>query len=349
VVASFAVAALTHQVLEDPVRRWTWLSARRGWSLAAGLALTAVSVTAAFGLSAATAADSAVNRPVAATRNAAPVVLQMTPEQARALVPGMRDCHALAPVVVAPADCTFGDPAGKVTIALVGDSHAQQWFPPLLSLAVKNGWRLLAFTKDACAYMDVPIWHLTLNRPYRECTTWRANVNARLKAAGHIDAVVVARTAQSRNLTLDGSGRRISYLEPGRVAAAWAAGAAKTFAGLERLTSHIIVLKDNPLAPTDIPACLSAVGSAVAECAFPRSSPEQGASLDAGLIAAEQSVSPPIVSWLDMTDDLCEPTVCPAVDRRGLIIYRNRDHLTVAETLALRDTLGRKLAVIMAS
>jgi len=349
VAASFVVAALTHRVLEDPVRRSRWLSARLGWTLVAGLALTAVSVAAAFGLADAGDTDLAVNKPVIAIKNAAPVILRMTPEQARELVPGIRDCHATARMVKAPADCTFGDPAGKVTIALVGDSHAEQWFPALLSLAVEKHWRLLSYTKDACAFMDVPIWHIALARPYLECTAWRANVAARLKAAGHIDAVVIARTAAYRGLTIGSNGQRLSYFSTAAVDAMWAAGAAKTFAGLEKITSHIVVLKDNPFAPTDIPACLSSAGTDVAQCAFPRSDGLYGASLDAGLVAAEQSVALPNVSWLDMTDQFCDPTMCPAVDSRGLIIYRNHDHLTVAEILALRDIFATKLADIMAN
>ena len=51
-------------------------------------------------------------------------------------------------------DCTYGGKGAAVSIVLLGDSHAAQWFPALEPIAVKRNWRLLAMTKSACAMVD---------------------------------------------------------------------------------------------------------------------------------------------------------------------------------------------------
>ena len=40
-----------------------------------------------------------------------------------------------------PRDCVYGDTSAAFTVALVGDSHAAQWFPALLEVAEARHWR----------------------------------------------------------------------------------------------------------------------------------------------------------------------------------------------------------------
>ena len=50
-----------------------------------------------------------------------------------------------------PADCVYGDPEGKRTAFLFGDSHAAQWLPALDRYARQQGWRLEFHTKSSCS------------------------------------------------------------------------------------------------------------------------------------------------------------------------------------------------------
>ena len=70
-----------------------------------------------------------------------------------------------------------------VTVALVGDSHAAQWFPALDVLARRHDWRLVVFTKISCRFVDLPIYSRDLKREYTECERWRELVVARLAGA----------------------------------------------------------------------------------------------------------------------------------------------------------------------
>jgi len=54
-------------------------------------------------------------------------------------------------------DCVFGAEDSETTVALVGDSHAAQWFPALEKLADDQGFTLHVFFKSGCPYMDPDI------------------------------------------------------------------------------------------------------------------------------------------------------------------------------------------------
>jgi hypothetical protein len=68
-----------------------------------------------------------------------------------------------------------------VIVALVGDSHAAQWFPALEVLAKRHDWRLEVFTKISCRFVDLPIYSRELKREYMECERWRELVVSALQ------------------------------------------------------------------------------------------------------------------------------------------------------------------------
>ncbi|WP_134774604.1 acyltransferase family protein [Ornithinimicrobium flavum] len=50
--------------------------------------------------------------------------------------------------------CWYGDPEGGTTVALVGDSKAEQWSSALHAVAAAEGWRLKVYTRSACGFVD---------------------------------------------------------------------------------------------------------------------------------------------------------------------------------------------------
>ena len=52
-----------------------------------------------------------------------------------------------------PRRCEIGDTEDPVrTVALVGDSHATQWFPAFDRLGKEQGWKVVTFTKSSCPF-----------------------------------------------------------------------------------------------------------------------------------------------------------------------------------------------------
>jgi len=353
VVVSFGLSAASHRLLEDPVRRSSWLAVGRRRSVGMGAALTTLTVV---GIAVALPVTSGAPRgpvlaPVAAVRpSQAPaasreadrrVLLSMTPAAARADDPvGTRDCYAGYLRVSVPTDCRFGDPNGRRRIALIGDSHAEQWFPALRRAAERHHWQLWLFVKTACPMIGLEARLPQFHDAYPWCTSWRASVLDRLATMPRFDAIVVSHygdllTQSSRFSSPDGAA-----LDAHTLPAAWQRSWTATGRELSSYARRVVVLRDVPKPPTDVPACLATHGTDARPCSFSR---ERGFAHADVLYAAEHRADVPGQRFLDVDDLLCPGDPCPVVTAGGTIVYRDAHHLTATFSRDLAGVLGRRL------
>ena len=76
-----------------------------------------------------------------------------------------------------PARCVFGvERRPTRRVALLGDSHAIQWFPALVPIAKAQGWALELDTKSACHPSDSVQYEANMGGAYTECVEWRTNL-----------------------------------------------------------------------------------------------------------------------------------------------------------------------------
>jgi peptidoglycan/LPS O-acetylase OafA/YrhL len=235
-----------------------------------------------------------------------------------------RDGCAAQVAVIRPPDCVYGDPEGDITIALVGDSHAGQWFPALETLANARGWRLLPYVKLSCPFIDMRVEHLTLKREYTECAAWREEVIAVL-AERRPDIVVVTMSHRgifptlAADRTLEREGEAI-----GRA--------------VLRLPGRALVMIDTFRTSTDIPGCIAANPADVRPCAISR---EIGMTRYFGVrerIAAEVAGA----GVVDLISSVCAAMPCQVV-RDGMIVYRDNHHLTATFSASLAPALEAAL------
>jgi hypothetical protein len=234
------------------------------------------------------------------------VRLNLSPAAARKDFPtGLHGCYGSLTTTVAASNCVFGDKQGTKTIALIGDSHAEMWFPALERASRAAHWRLLTWTKSECPFIDSTI-HIAALPVYSACTTWHASVLAQLRAQPSLDAVIVAHSSGYLSLISgpDGTTSAPSSDVPTNWGNAWAS----TEKTLETLTKHVIVMRDAPLPLIDVPACLAAHGSDVLSCSFPRSAAFTDGNI---LLAAERAHSAQNVSVVDLDPLLCPGNPCP--------------------------------------
>ncbi|MDT0478105.1 SGNH hydrolase domain-containing protein, partial [Streptomyces sp. DSM 41014] len=85
--------------------------------------------------------------PGAPVADGGPVV--PSPAQARKDFPPDQGCQ-VAPEVTRSPQCLFGAVDSPDRIVLLGDSHAGQWFSPMLALASQRGWALQELVKQGC-------------------------------------------------------------------------------------------------------------------------------------------------------------------------------------------------------
>jgi peptidoglycan/LPS O-acetylase OafA/YrhL len=227
-----------------------------------------------------------------------------------------------------PPLCRLGDPNGRYTVALVGDSHAAQWFPALDLLARQHGWRVLPFTKDSCIFLDMRITSLHLEREYTECAPWRK-------------AVLQTLAREKPDLVLVSSSR---WVHPVDSADADLKRQATAMARLlTALPGRIAVIADTPLSAYDVPACLSRATRPPDGCSTSRSY-ALSYHLVRDKLAAELSKA-----WLiDPADWICGTDVCPAVID-WTIVYRDDHHLTATYARSLAPRLDESLAAILSS
>jgi peptidoglycan/LPS O-acetylase OafA/YrhL len=225
-----------------------------------------------------------------------------------------------------PPVCEYGDPSGAVTVALVGDSHANNWFPAMESLARQRGWRLLPFTKHSCVFVDMRIWSPHLQREYTECATWRENVVDRLAELGP-DLVVIASNRWFPVLDdLDN--------EPERQGRAMARL-------IERLPGTVAVLVDTPRSDVDVPACLAKHRDAIERCTTSRTAAFGWRHLRRETEAARRSGA----TVVDLSDVTCPTDPCPPIIGTNLV-YRDHHHLTATFAASLADVLGAALPAL---
>ncbi len=224
--------------------------------------------------------------------------------------------------------CTFGDPEGATTVALVGDSKAMQWLPALEQVAASRGWRIVTWGKSACAFADSPA--AEAGAAYPECDAWNERVLDELRADPP-DVVVTSGVARS---AWTGSATERDLLVEG-YAARWRS--------LAEEGVPVVVVGDSPLSPDDLDICAARHPRELSRCSFEAGPAVAGSGLpvqaDAvSLVGVDGGVGGGVgagVELLDLTAWICPDGRCPVVIG-NVAVHRAGDHVTAtyAATLA---------------
>ncbi|MFI6649983.1 acyltransferase family protein [Streptomyces sp. NPDC050529] len=245
-----------------------------------------------------------------------------SPVQARKSFPPDGACE-VAPAVTSSPPCLFGAVDSPDRIVLLGDSHAGQWFSPVLSLAAKRGWALQELVKQGCPLPELSVVNPQLGRTYHECDTWRADSLARLAKGPKPRMIVISslnRYTEDQRLLLKG----------------WE----RTLKPLRALGVPIVHIEDTPVPGTDIPACVSGHLTDPETCAFDRDTARWPDPLAEKVAAGGL----PGVRNVQVNSVLCPATgpTCPAVLDR-ILLYRDDAHLTDVAAVVLAPRLERLL------
>jgi peptidoglycan/LPS O-acetylase OafA/YrhL len=323
VAISFGLAVVTHALVEVPARRARFFAVDRRRVLLFASSATAAAVL-ALGVSGGPLALPGGISLIGDADASSAIPAATTPLEAQASTAygALHGCH-VGYGATAPAEgCVFGDARAARTVVLVGDSHAAQWFPALERLALHERFRLIAWTKSGCPLAPgVHIYLPAIGRDYTECGSWTHAVLERLAAMPRPSMVIVGRTSTYLPQVLTDEGEQPSAHSAAEL---WGRGADAAVSRLRQIADRVIVLRDTPHAPSDIPACISWDPSRSTGCNFARSGPS-----DAAEYAAERAAGVPRVVYSDPTPAVCPHATCPAVVN-GVITYRDDNHLTAA-------------------
>ncbi|WP_229069427.1 acyltransferase family protein [Actinoplanes sp. DH11] len=351
--AALGLAAISHHLLENPVRhhRFWQPYPRRG--LAFGFACSAVAAgLAALGMifpplvptgnavpdargRMAGAADPAaeLKQMIAAAPAATKVPANLTPEFETAAsersAPQEEGCHVgLTGPFQPKTDCAFANTDAEHTVVLFGDSHALQWFPAMEDLAKKRNWRLVVLTRSACSPADLELQERRAQRRYAECDTWRGQVLKRI-AKLEPDLVVVSSSVNYRALLAG---------DPPDPDAVWKAGWTRTLIKLKRAAGAVAMIGDTPFLAGDPADCLATRPAAIGTCA----PPADMVVLEPGWRAMMRATANAMrVTTVDPLPWLCAER-CPLVVGNRLV-YRDSNHMTGAYARLVAPLLEPKL------
>ena len=207
--------------------------------------------------------------------------------------------------------CEYGKLDSNKTMVLYGDSHAAQWFPALIEIANRSGYKLISLTKSACPSVE------TVRRDQggfkmSRCVQWRENTIKRIQ---DIEPDVLIMSSFQYFAQPPQFNDRTQW---------WNEGQRKLLNQVKNSSPHLIYITDTPHPTRDIPACLS--NYSISECNTSERS---------------KNLSIPGFKVIDPNPWLCS-NVCPAV-KDGVVAYRDASHISVDISLALIPRLTQAL------
>ncbi|GAB3616933.1 acyltransferase family protein [Okibacterium endophyticum] len=225
--------------------------------------------------------------------------------------------------------CDYGAEPEKAsrTIALIGDSHAEQWLPALVEVVSERNWRMYVIAKSSCPFSTAERYEddmspEVLAEMNESCRGWNDGALEFLETHSEIDTIVTS--TRSSNPVRAERGED------------WQKTAEKGYedrwSDLPQSIENIVVVRDTPLMPQTMLPCVAENGPAAAkECAVDQTD----AVGDDPLVDAAVSTDDDRVSVVDFTDYFCVDEKCPPVVG-GVLAYRDTHHISwvYAETLA---------------
>tara|TARA_R110001592_G_scaffold126336_1_gene337504 strand:+ start:143922 stop:145901 length:1980 start_codon:yes stop_codon:yes gene_type:complete len=232
-------------------------------------------------------------------------------------------------------ECTLGALGGEVEIVVIGDSKAMQWLPVISEMGKDHGWRITSLIKDACPPAVIEPYISKIGRHYGECSIWRTAALTRLI---DISPDLVFVTHWPGYTIAENGGYRKSNFED------WQAGYAELSNILYDLDTRVLLLRDNPQFPIDIPICLSrAAGTSKLSPTMCRFDIHEIENSDA-VYRAAQSVfeSHDRVKLADLTAQHCKQDFCESY-AGGIVRLTDRHHLSFLYTKQLAHILEEEI------
>jgi peptidoglycan/LPS O-acetylase OafA/YrhL len=231
----------------------------------------------------------------------------------------------------APKPCVFGDTKDpKLTVALVGDSIAGNWWEALAVIANQEHWKLVTELHATCPFSATPAIAPGKGGPYPACTSWGHTVLHDLDTTIKPQVVITSSMA-SEDAEGYAHGTAASRAAIGE-------GEAAYWKQLQAHGIHVVAVRETPNPGVNAPVCVEQYGTGSTRCDTPASqaiTPDPPTSYAARLTGGSVPV-------IDMNDLICTSADCPP-DAGNVLIYFDGHHFTQAYSQTLAPFLKRRL------
>lgn len=213
--------------------------------------------------------------------------------------------------------CTHGTTGPATTrVVVVGDSHMRQYLAALQPIAQRRNWQLIAMLKGSCPFSATS----DAAPGDQRCIQWNADVLQ--------ETIALQPDFVLANGTRDVRPGLTEQTPPGFVSQWRALGDA----GI-----RVLAIRDNPRYDFSPPLCAKVHGRDAPQCTLPRSdllSPDPPYASIRDL--------PPNVSFLDFSDYLCTPDLCPPVIG-NIWVYMDNNHLSATFMRTMSSVVEREI------
>jgi hypothetical protein len=254
------------------------------------------------------------------------------PSPAALQLPAYWQQGCLDPIVSpTPKECDYGDlshPA--LTVALVGDSMAGDWFTPLQAIAVKRHWRLVTELHAVCPLSSAMLITPATGGPYTPCHAWGKAVMHDLVTRIKPDVVITSEYPIVATVGHPTAGPA-SEADIGK-------GMAEYWRQLERHGISVVAIKETPLPGRNMPECVSRNPGDLSVCDTLRSKAIKRHLPTVYAVRAMRGKVP----LVDMNPLICGPLDCSPVVG-NVLVYQDSHHLTSTYALTTAPYLERRL------
>jgi len=228
-----------------------------------------------------------------------------------------KSCQGTKPEDSVPKPCYLTGKTSDTKIALIGDSHSAQFIAPLQSLASKNDWQVISYSKGGCPLSYAERNHDSVLKA--ACKKWVKAAVKQLTTQG-FDLVVTSQASGTE--WASGKVKPATYSEDGLV---------KMWKELNLAKVPVLVIKDNPRPVKNSIVCINKNKfKNFAAC----QNPKKIAMLVDPQPAAVAKLKSPMTRLVDFTNVYCDSSKCNAVIG-GVIVNRDGNHLTNTFALTL--------------
>jgi hypothetical protein len=230
-----------------------------------------------------------------------------------------------------PKECVYGDTSHPVlTVALVGDSIAGEWFTPLQQIAVQRHWELVIELHSVCPLSSAVMVTPGTGGPYTVCHAWGAAVVHDLEAKIK-PAVVITSELPGLATIKHPAGGASAQADIGD-------GMARYWTQLERHGISVVAIKESPSMGLNVPECVTDNPASPKKCAVPKA---KAIAPDLPTDYATQAASG-TVPLIDMNPLICGGVKCPPIVG-NVLVYQDAHHLTSEYALTIAPYLEQDL------
>jgi peptidoglycan/LPS O-acetylase OafA/YrhL len=326
ITGSVVLAWLTKILVEDPVRRSPLLSGH-GWrSLSTALAVAlpvALATVYIAGIPGQFGGKLGPGYPGAAALASKTLNVPSKP-----VLPPLDDVHEGVPAywqqgclvgewAATTKECVYGDTTNPtLTVALVGDSIAGNWFPALEKIALRYHWKLVTEMHGVCAFTATMLVEPgTASTPFTACHEWGVSVLHDLLTSIHPNVVITSDLPEVGTVKYHTVGQQ-AYADI-------AAGMADYWTQLEDQGISVVPIQETPTISFNPPDCVAKYGASSSKCEEPAA---KAISVDPPTVQAAKLMDGK-VKLIDMNKFVCDPTECPSVIG-NVLVYFDGHHFT---------------------